>query len=172
MITSSINTDTTYYLGFQKENEGHSYAKDVGRQELTEKEEKEVKELKKIDKEVRRHEQAHLAAAGDLARGGATFDYTRGPDGKRYATGGEVNIDISPIKGDPEATIKKMQKVRRAALAPADPSAQDRAVAARAAREEAKARAELNSGKITDDSSNRLSIYSQQYNKSSVSYYA
>lgn len=139
--------------------------------ELTEAEEKRVKELKKIDREVRSHEQAHLAAAGDLATGGASFTYTSGPDGRRYATAGEVNIDISPVKGNPKQTIKKMQQVRRAALAPADPSGQDRAVAAKAAREIAKAQAELNSqaGKTDEATKSKISAFTNEFNESSFS---
>lgn len=110
--------------------------------ELTEKEEKEVDELKKRDSEVRRHEQAHLAAAAGLSASGPFYQYTTGPDGRKYATGGEVRIDNSPEK-EPEDTIRKMQRVRAAALAPADPSPQDRSVATQASRTEAKARQEL-----------------------------
>jgi hypothetical protein len=54
-----------------------------------------------------------------------------------------VSIDVSPIPGDPEATIAKARIVRRAALAPAEPSAQDRSVAAEATALEHQARAEL-----------------------------
>ncbi len=107
-------------------------------------EEKEARQLKQRDQEVRRHEQAHKAAAGSLASGGPSFEYQTGPDGRRYAVGGEVNIDTSAIPGDPRATIAKMQQVRRAAMAPANPSGQDRSVAAKAAAMEQKARAELN----------------------------
>ena len=57
-----------------------------------------------------------------------------GPDGNRYAIGGEVSIDVAPVDGDPEATIAKMEIVKAAALAPAEPSAQDRKVAAIAER--------------------------------------
>ncbi len=110
--------------------------------ELTEEEQKKVEELKQRDREVRQHEQAHLGAAGPYANGGAQFEYTRGPDGRQYATGGEVSIDVSP-KRTPEATIQKMRIVRRAALAPAEPSAQDRRVAAQASQNENRARAEL-----------------------------
>ena len=106
---------------------------------------RQVDKLKQRDTEVRQHEQAHLAAAGPYARGGPTFEYQTGPDGKRYAVGGEVQIDTSPVEGDPQATIQKMQAVRAAALAPAEPSAQDRSVAAKAAAEIQKARAESNS---------------------------
>jgi hypothetical protein len=54
-----------------------------------------------------------------------------------------VNIDTSSVSGDPQATIQKAQMIRAAALAPANPSAQDRAVATQANRMEAKARQEL-----------------------------
>ena len=108
---------------------------------LSDEEQREVHELRQRDAEVRRHEQAHKAAAGSLA-GAIAYEYTNGPDGKRYATGGEVPIDTAPIDGDPDATIDKMQRVRRAALAPAEPSNADRQVAAKAARYEQAARAE------------------------------
>lgn len=91
-----------------------------------------VAKLKATDREVRAHEQAHLAAAGGLARGGATYTYQRGPDGQLYAVGGEVSIDVSPGR-TPEETLQRAQQVRAAALAPASPSSQDRAVAAQAA---------------------------------------
>ncbi len=111
--------------------------------ELSDSEKRAVENLKSRDREVKAHESAHQRAGSGLVKGGPSFDYTIGPDGKRYATGGEVKIDIAPVNGDPEATIKKMQQVRRAALAPADPSSQDRAVAAKATAIEEKARAEL-----------------------------
>ena len=95
------------------------------------------------DAEGRRHEQAHKAAAGSYVQGGPSFEYETGPDGRRYAVGGEVQIDTSEVSGDPAATIRKMQQVCRAALAPGEPSAQDRAVAAQAEATERKARAEL-----------------------------
>lgn len=102
-------------------------------QQLSEEEQEQVQGLKQRDAEVRAHEQAHLAAAGPHAKGGASFEYQTGPDGKRYAVGGEVQIDTSPVEGDPQATVQKMQQVRAAALAPGSPSGQDRAVAAQAA---------------------------------------
>ncbi len=100
--------------------------------ELSEDEEKVVRELKQRDQEVRRHEAAHAAAGGSFA-GSPTFTYEAGPDGQRYAVGGEVSIDASPGR-TPEETIRKADQIRAAALAPADPSGQDRAVAAAAAK--------------------------------------
>lgn len=114
--------------------------------ELTEEEQKAVDELKRRDLEVRQHEAAHAAAAGPHASGGPSYEYETGPDGKRYAVGGEVRIDTSPVEGDPAATIAKMEQIRAAALAPADPSGQDRSVAARATAEIAKARSAQASG--------------------------
>lgn len=114
-----------------------------GLRELSAEEKQRVAELKAIDVKVRAHERAHLSAAGGLARGSASFSFTTGPDGKRYAVGGEVSIDTSGVSGDPSATIAKAQNIRRAALAPANPSSQDRSVAARASQMEFEARAEL-----------------------------
>lgn len=110
---------------------------------LTSEEKKEVTQLKASDSEVRAHELAHVMAGGSLVRKGASFQYEMGPNGIRYAIGGEVSIDMSPVEDDPSATITKMQQVKRAALAPAEPSAQDRSVAAVASQNEALARQEL-----------------------------
>ncbi len=102
-----------------------------------------ISELASRDREVRAHERAHLSAAGGLAVGGMSLETVRGPNGRSYAVGGEVRIDTSPVSGDPRATIDKARQIRRAALAPAEPSTQDRRVAAQAAAMETAARAEL-----------------------------
>ncbi len=110
--------------------------------ELTPTEEKLVEELKARDQEVRRHEEAH-ARTGAPYTGRPSYEFQRGPDGHQYAVGGEVSIDTAPIAGDPEATIRKMEVVKRAASAPSEPSGQDRAVAAQADAQMQAARAEL-----------------------------
>lgn len=110
---------------------------------LSEEDQEKVKKLKERDAEVRRHEQAHIAAGGQYVQGGAQYEYETGPDGKQYATGGEVGIDTSEVSDDPTATIRKMQVIRRAALAPSEPSEADRRIAAEAQQREMKARAEL-----------------------------
>ncbi len=92
-----------------------------------------IAQLTVMDRHVRAHEEAHLAAAGPYATGGPTNTYQQGPDGKLYVVGGEVTLDDSPVSGDPAATVEKEKTVIAAANAPADPSAQDRAVAAAAA---------------------------------------
>jgi hypothetical protein len=115
----------------------------------------EIRDLKQRDAEVKAHEQAHMAAGGGLVQGAASYTYEKGPDGAMYAVGGEVKIDTSPAR-TPDQTIRKAQQIRRAALAPAQPSATDRAVAAAASRMEGQARAEktqeLVSGKQADAS--------------------
>jgi SprA-related family len=101
----------------------------------------EIQALAERDREVRTHEQAHMAAGGAYA-GAATYQYERGPNGVSYAVAGEVPISTGK-EATPEETLRKAQIVRRAALAPAEPSAADRSVAAMATRMEAEARMEL-----------------------------
>ena len=111
-------------------------------QPLSKEEQAQVAKLKARDAEVRAHEQAHKNVGGQYA-GAISYEYQKGPDGRSYAVGGEVPIDASEIAGDPEATIEKMRIVKAAALAPAEPSAQDRKVAALADAQMMKAQAEL-----------------------------
>lgn len=110
--------------------------------ELTDEQQQIVAQMAARDREVRNHEQAHAAVGGQYA-GSPSYEYEQGPDGNRYAVGGEVPIDASPIGGDPQATIDKMAVVKRAALAPAEPSTQDRRVAALADQQSQQARGEL-----------------------------
>lgn len=99
--------------------------------ELDQNDQEMVAELESRDREVRAHENAHAATGGAYASA-PSYSYQVGPNGKRYAVGGEVQIDLAPIEGNPEATIRKMQTVIRAAKAPAEPSSQDQRVAATA----------------------------------------
>lgn len=114
----------------------------IGPRELTDEDQQSVDELKRRDREVRTHEQAHKAAGGAYT-GSMKLQYQMGPDGKRYAVEGSVPIDVSPVAGDPAATLRKMEVVSRAANAPASPSGADRAVAAQASRAMQQARAQL-----------------------------
>lgn len=130
--------------------------------ELSQEQMRIVQELKQRDQEVRAHEQAHTAVGGAYVIGGAAYTYQVGPDGKRYATGGEVSIDTSEVPNNPEATIQKMAQVRRAAMAPKDPSAADRRVAAVASKKEAEARKEIQEEKRSrdeEDSSPPAALY-------------
>lgn len=130
--------------------------------QLTEEEQKQIEELKSRDREVKNHEQAHITAGGSYVLGGATYDYQTGPDGKQYAVGGSVNIDTSPVDGDPEATIAKAQVVIKAALAPAEPSGQDQKVASAARQMMSEARKELNSQKNAANNTETGNILSKE----------
>lgn len=112
-------------------------------QELSQEERRRVQQLQQRDREVRAHERAHLMAGRELVVRGASYSYQRGPDDKQYAVGGEVTIDTSPVRGDPQATREKARRIRETALAPAQPSNQDRSVAARATQMAMQARIEI-----------------------------
>ncbi|GAA5182951.1 hypothetical protein GCM10025771_33410 [Niveibacterium umoris] len=109
--------------------------------QTTPEETQKLNELKARDREVREHEQAHISAGGALIRGGASYKYETGPDGKQYAIGGDVSIDVSPGRNAAD-TIRRAEQIREAALAPKEPSAQDYSVAAQASGMQAKAQAE------------------------------
>jgi len=102
-----------------------------------------VSKLEARNREVIAHEATHMAAAGGYIKGAPSYTYQIGPDGKSYAIGGEVTVDMSPIPGNPRATITKMMAIRAAALSPSEPSGQDMSVAAAAAQIEAQAQAQL-----------------------------
>ncbi|GAB2927878.1 putative metalloprotease CJM1_0395 family protein [Rheinheimera gaetbuli] len=127
----------------QQDSKGNSETKQSARQQQAEQlEQQEIRELSARDQEVKTHEQAHAAVGGQYA-GAPSYSYERGPDGKQYAVAGEVQIDIAPVAGDPQATVQKMQQVRAAALAPAEPSAADRRIAGEALQRQMQAQAEL-----------------------------
>jgi SprA-related family len=118
---------------------------------LSSAETEQVKQLKALDKQVRDHEQEHLRAGGALVRsGGASYEYNIGPDGRLYAARGGVEIDSAPVKGDPNSTVDKAEKVRKTALANGlDASLQDRRVAAGAEHMERNAFAQVDALKAT-----------------------
>ncbi|MEE9355193.1 MAG: putative metalloprotease CJM1_0395 family protein [Methylococcaceae bacterium] len=139
------NTQSNHHSGETKNSESTSKSSSPTSpsSQLTREELASITQLKVRDQQVRTHEQTHLATAGSLAQGGASFTYQTGPDGKRYATGGEVSVDTSTISDDPKANIQKAQQIRRAALAPAQPSSADLQAAAKATAMEQQALAEL-----------------------------
>lgn len=108
---------------------GAKGAKDATSTELTPAQQAQVAKLQQTDREVRAHEAAHLSAGNGVVTSGARYEYAVGPDGKRYAVGGEVSIDTGKEE-EPRANIDKGERIQRAALAPAEPSSQDYRVAA------------------------------------------
>lgn len=127
-----------------RRDDGQEQRRQEGRadKQRLEQEQQQVRQLSARDAEVRAHERAHSSVGGALA-GAPRYEYERGPDGVNYAVSGEVSINVSEIEGDPEATLEVARQVRQAALAPAEPSAQDRRVAARASQLEIEARQDL-----------------------------
>lgn len=146
MNVSGLSASRSFYAAtFNRSADGRASAtpaKEEKSGQLTPEDAAQVAKLKQIDRQVRQHESAHLAASGGMATSGASFTYQKGPDGVSYAVGGEVSIDTSPGR-TPEETIARARTLRAAALAPADPSGQDRAVAAAAAQMEQQARMEM-----------------------------
>ncbi|MEG0386327.1 MAG: putative metalloprotease CJM1_0395 family protein [Solibacillus sp.] len=103
---------------------------------------KEINQLKQTEREVIAHETAHKAAGAGVT-GGISYTHTTGPDDQSYITGGEVSIQM-PSAGESDSTISVLEKVRQAALAPAEPSAQDLRVAASASAQIQQVRAQEN----------------------------
>lgn len=154
---------------------------------LSDAEKKEVEHLKKRDLEVKNHERAHAAIGGRFA-GAPNYQYETGPNGIRYAIDGEVPIDLTEIANDPQATIDKMNQVYRAALAPLEPSSEDRSIASEAQRSISSAKAELTKQDNTKNDDNlpldnksafiqspqekqNINIYKQQDNNSRNGFY-
>lgn len=96
--------------------------------------------LEEEDAEVRAHEHAHVAALG---KGVIVYDTVTGPDGTTYAVGGGVAVDLEPVPGDPEATLRKARLAIQAAYAVGEPSGADMRVAAEAYQLEVAAQADL-----------------------------
>ncbi len=114
-----------------------------------------IQQLRMTEQKVKAHEMAHKVAGGELT-GPVQYKHQKGPDGKLYIVGGEVPIKIKQGK-TPEETVEIAQKIKRAALAPADPSPQDRAVAARATVMEIQAKMEMMKKNLEEK--NKISVY-------------
>ena len=142
----------------QDESAGKQDAKDRQQEQQEKQDAAEIEQLKARDQEVRVHEQAHASTGGQYA-GAPQYEYTTGPDNKRYVTDGEVSIDVSEEK-TPEETLKKMEQVRAAALAPAEPSSQDLKVAAEASQKATEARSEIAKGQTETASAGSTSAQS------------
>ena len=122
--------------------------------------------MKARDAEVRAHERAHQSAASGIKASAATYDTEKGPDGKDYAVAGEVQLSFTPTS-DAEQNIRMAEAMRRAALAPAKPSSQDRKVAQHATQlinqyrqEMQQERVEENNKKMEENNSDSFDINS------------
>ncbi len=161
--------DSNYLSNKRNDNKEFDQSKIKNTRE-EQKENKKLEELKKRDQEVRRHEQAHIAAAQDLLIRGANYKYEKGSDGKMYAVSGDVAIDVSEGK-TPKETLKKAKKIIKSALAPQDPSSKDKEVAAQARKMEQKAKREIMEEKLEERSLNHETNETspiKQYNSSNI----
>lgn len=144
MSISGINTSNTAYIPTSMSvGEGRGTRSTAANEELSAGDQRVLERLKQRDREVRAHEQAHVSVGGSLILSGPNYTYQTGPDKRPYAIGGEVTIDTSPAQ-TAEETLVKADHIRRTALAPADPSPQDRQVAAKADSMASEARLEIN----------------------------
>lgn len=123
-------TEETTTLPGEKKSQSDNLPKSSEKQ-LTPEQQQEIAKLKAADAEVKTHEQAHIAAAAGLRTSAPSYQYETGPDGKKYAVAGEVSISFSKT-GDPQKDIVMAETLKSAALAPANPSGQDMAVAKQA----------------------------------------
>jgi|GEM_PF-958052 len=143
---SSSNTDST--------NKKATATTGTQTQQLTPEQQRQIDQLQQTDQRVRAHEQAHIAAGRGVVTSGPNYTYTYGPDGKAYATGGEVGIDTS-AESKPQDNIDKGIRIQAAALAPRDPSATDYRVATIGGQIELKGRTELAEQKRSEASNSQ-----------------
>ena len=143
---SSVNLNSTSAPSSSEEissNEEQTPAQKRQQREFEQAVDRQLRQLESRDREVRAHEAAHVAAGGQYVTSGPSYSYQRGPNGRFYAVGGEVKLDVSAIPSNPQATLDKAEVIQRAALAPAQPSPQDLRVASNAARLASKARVDI-----------------------------
>lgn len=121
-------TQETQQTDSNTKNENTKETKTDKGKDLTPEQQQLVAKLKTRDAEVKTHEQAHRSAAAGISASAPSYNYETGPDGQKYAIGGEVNLSF-PMSSDPAENIKNAETMKAAALAPADPSGQDMSVA-------------------------------------------
>ncbi|HCY38192.1 MAG: hypothetical protein DKM50_00380 [Candidatus Margulisiibacteriota bacterium] len=113
----------------------------------------EIQKLKAAEAQLEAHEMAHKMVGGMYA-GFVTYTMAVGPDGKNYKVQGEVNLDSSAA-ASPEETVRKMERVISAAMAPLNPSPQDRSVVGRAAAMKMQAEQEIRRDKQLEEEYNK-----------------
>lgn len=108
-------------------------------------------ELVSADVKVKSHEHVHMALLGAFASGPINYTYVTLPDGSKYAVDGSIKVDITPVPGDPEATIRKARVIISAAHAVSSPSPADMRVAAQAYQMEMQAQKTLEEQRKFED---------------------
>lgn len=85
-----------------------------------------LRRLQARDQRVRAHEQAHNLAGGGQVAPAVRYHYQTGPDGRRYAVGGQAHTPAGGGGSTAEQALDQSASLRRAAVAPTRPSYQDR----------------------------------------------
>jgi hypothetical protein len=116
-----------------------------------------IDDLKRQERDIHAHEEAHYRSSGGKAFT-PQYVYEVGPDGNKYAVKGTTKIILEEGKTS-EETIKNARTARTAAMAPANPSDQDRKVILETVRMEQKARKKILESKKrqTKESSDNVS---------------
>jgi len=96
--------------------------------ELSTEEQKQLSELKQRDASVRQEEETHARILGKHA-GLISYEYVTGPDGRKYAVAGSVQVNAKIDSNDPEEARKVYRQIQAAATGVQRPSQQDRSVA-------------------------------------------
>ena len=86
--------------------------------------------LESRDRDVRAHELAHYHAGQPYSRAPEYF-FVTGPGGRQFAVGGLTPMESALDPGNHATALAKLRILRRAVLAPTDPSPRDREVADR-----------------------------------------
>ncbi len=87
-----------------------------------------INQLRARDRKVRAHELLHYRTGRPYTRA-PEYWFVTGPRGRRFAITGVTLFDTTLDTSDPEQAIRKLQALKRAALAPRDPSRIDLRVA-------------------------------------------
>jgi hypothetical protein len=88
-----------------------------------------LEKFKKTDAQIRTHEQVHATIGHTTAP--ISYTYQQGPDGKMYAVGGSVRLDVS-IPEDPKEALYKLDQIQKASTAPAFLSGADISISSQA----------------------------------------
>ncbi|MGN7476947.1 putative metalloprotease CJM1_0395 family protein [Solibacillus silvestris] len=80
------------------------------------------KDVQQAEKEVIARDNVHAAGA-------TTYTHVTAPDNQRYISSGEAAVQIPSANDASDETLELLEKVRQAALAPAEPSPQDLRIA-------------------------------------------
>lgn len=84
-----------------------------------------IAKFKSKDNEIRTHEQTHASLGTTTS--GIKYNYQTGPDGKLYATGGYVTLNVS-IPKDESAAIAKLNEIQKASSSPIGLSGADASI--------------------------------------------